>query len=161
MTEKAGVGAEGLFGMGVAVGDYDNDGFPDLMALGYDRSILYHNNRNGTFSDVTARAGVSNKGKWASSAAWFDYDRDGRLDLAIANYVAGRRITTSGAVIKNPVIAATAIRISFAVRSRRFIATTATATFTDVTETSKVGLTRAAAWASLLSTSTMMDGRTS
>jgi hypothetical protein len=87
VTEKAGVGAEGLFGMGVAVGDYDNDGFPDLMALGYDRSILYHNNRNGTFSDVTAGAGVSNKGKWASSAAWFDYDRDGRLDLAIANYV--------------------------------------------------------------------------
>src|SRR5262245_49186275 len=57
VTEKAGVGAEGLFGMGVAVGDYDNDGYPDLMVLGYDRSILYHNNRNGTFSDVTERAG--------------------------------------------------------------------------------------------------------
>src|SRR5262245_27759025 len=53
VTEKAGVGAEGLFGMGVAVGDYDNDGFSDLLVLGYDRSILYHNNRNGTFSDVT------------------------------------------------------------------------------------------------------------
>src|SRR5262245_34341504 len=88
VTEKAGVGAEGLFGMGVAVGDYDNDGYADLMVLGYDRSILYHNNRNGTFSDVTERAGVANKGKWASSAAWFDYDRDGKLDLAIANYVA-------------------------------------------------------------------------
>ncbi len=88
VTDKAGVGAEGLFGMGVAVGDYDNDGYPDLMVLGYDRSILYHNNRNGTFSDVTERAGVANKGKWASSAAWFDYDRDGKLDLAIANYVA-------------------------------------------------------------------------
>ncbi|MCI0391425.1 MAG: VCBS repeat-containing protein, partial [Acidobacteria bacterium] len=87
VTEKAGVGAEGLFGMGLAVGDYDNDGFSDLMLLGYDRSILYHNNRNGTFSDVTNRAGVSNSGKWASSAAWFDYDNDGRLDLAIANYV--------------------------------------------------------------------------
>jgi len=87
VTTKAGVGAEGLFGMGVAVGDYDNDGFPDLFVLGYGRCILYHNNGDGTFTDVTARAGVENIGRWASSAAWFDYDNDGRLDLVIANYV--------------------------------------------------------------------------
>ena len=87
ITEKAGVGAEGLFGMGVAVGDYDNDGYPDLLVLGYGRCILYHNNGNGTFSDVTAKAGVQNSGRWASSAAWFDYDNDGKLDLVIANYV--------------------------------------------------------------------------
>ena len=87
VTDKAGVGAEGLFGMGVAVGDYDNDGFPDLLVLGYGRCILYHNNRDGTFTDVTARAGVQNSGLWASSAAWFDYDNDGKLDLVIANYV--------------------------------------------------------------------------
>src|ERR1700690_1337464 len=87
VTEKAGVGAEGLFGMGVAVGDYDNDGFPDLLLLGYGRCILYRNNGDGTFADVTAKAGVANSGKWASSAAWFDYDNDGRLDLVIANYV--------------------------------------------------------------------------
>ncbi len=87
VTEKAGVGAEGLFGMGVAVGDYDNDGFPDLLVLGYGRCILYHNNGNGTFTDVTVRAGVENSGRWASSAAWFDYDNDGHLDLVIANYV--------------------------------------------------------------------------
>ena len=87
VTEKAGVGAEGLFGMGVAVGDYDNDGFPDLLVLGYGRCILYHNNGNGTFTDVTAHAGVENSGRWGSSAAWFDYDKDGRLDLVIANYV--------------------------------------------------------------------------
>ncbi len=87
VTEKAGVGAEGLFGMGVAVGDYDNDGFPDLLVLGYGRCILYHNNGNGTFSDVTVRAGIANTGRWASSAAWFDYDNDGRLDLVIANYI--------------------------------------------------------------------------
>ena len=87
VTAKAGVGAEGLFGMGVAVGDYDNDRFPDLLALGYGRCILYHNNRDGTFADVTARAGVENIGRWASSAAWFDYDNDGKLDLVIANYV--------------------------------------------------------------------------
>src|SRR5262245_51689 len=87
ITERAGVAAVGLFGMGVAVGDYDNDGFPDLMVLGYGRSILYRNNGDATFSDVTARAGVENRGRWASSAAWFDYDKDGVLDLVIANYV--------------------------------------------------------------------------
>ena len=87
VTGKAGVGAEGLFGMGVAVGDDDNDGFPDLFVLGYGRCILYHNNGDGTFTDVTARAAVENSGRWASSAAWFDYDNDGRLDLVIANYV--------------------------------------------------------------------------
>lgn len=87
VTQSAGVGADGLFGMGVAVGDYDNDGFPDLFVLGYDRCILYHNNGNRTFTDVTARAKVQNRGLWASSAAWFDYDNDGRLDLIIANYV--------------------------------------------------------------------------
>lgn len=87
VTDKAGVGAEGLFGMGVAVGDYNNDGFPDLLVLGYGRCILYHNNGDGTFTDVTARAGVQNSGLWASSAAWFDYDNDGKLDLIIVNYV--------------------------------------------------------------------------
>lgn len=87
VTLKAGVAAEGLFGMGVAVGDYDNDGFPDLLVLGYGRCILYRNNGNGTFADVTAHAGLENSGRWASSAAWFDYDNDGRLDLIIANYV--------------------------------------------------------------------------
>ena len=87
VTATAGVAAEGLFGMGVAVGDYDNDGFADLFVAGYGRSILYRNNRDGTFKDVTAESGTSNSGKWASSAAWFDYDRDGDLDLVIANYV--------------------------------------------------------------------------
>jgi len=87
VTAKAGVAAVDLFGMGVAVGDYDNDGFEDLYVVGYGRSILYHNNGNGTFTDVTAKAGVANVGKWGSSAAWFDYDRDGKLDLIVANYV--------------------------------------------------------------------------
>jgi hypothetical protein len=73
--------------MGVAVGDYDNDGFPDLLVLGYGRSILYHNEGDGTFTDVSKKSGVENKGRWASSAAWFDYGNDGRLDLVIANYV--------------------------------------------------------------------------
>lgn len=87
VTKKAGIGAEGLFGMGAAVGDYDNDGFPDLFVCGYGRCILYRNNGNGTFTDVTAHTRIGNPGRWASSAAWFDYDNDGRLDLVIANYV--------------------------------------------------------------------------
>jgi hypothetical protein len=87
VTAHAGVGAAGLFGMGVTVGDYDNDGYPDLFVLGYGRCILYHNNGDGTFTDVTVHAGVENSGRWGSSAAWFDYDNDGKLDLIIANYV--------------------------------------------------------------------------
>ena len=85
VTEKAGVAAGG-YGMGVAVGDYDGDGWPDLFVTQYGRSILYHNNRNGTFTDVTQKAGVSAPG-WASSAVWFDYDNDGRLDLFVCRFV--------------------------------------------------------------------------
>ena len=85
VTEKAGV-AGGGFGMGVAVGDYDGDGWPDLYVTQYERSILYHNNHDGTFTDVTAKAGVAAPG-WASSAVWFDYDNDGRLDLFVCRSV--------------------------------------------------------------------------
>ena len=87
VTEKAGVGAEGLYGQGVAVGDFDNDGYPDLYVTGYGRSILYHNNGNGTFTDVTEKAGVADPGGWATSAGWFDYDKDGYLDLVVLNYI--------------------------------------------------------------------------
>jgi hypothetical protein len=85
VTEKAGVAAGG-FGQGVAVGDYDGDGFPDLYVTQYGRSILYHNNGDGTFSDVTEKAGVAAPG-WSSSAVWFDYDNDGRLDLFVCRFV--------------------------------------------------------------------------
>ena len=67
-------------------GDYDNDGFEDLFVAGYGHSTLYHNNGNGTFTDVTATAGVAGSG-WATSAAWVDYDNDGRLDLVVARYM--------------------------------------------------------------------------
>ena len=77
VTEKAGVGGEGHYGQGVAVGDFDNDGYPDLYVTGYDSAILYHNNGNGTFTDVTAKAGVADEGGWSTSAGWFDYDKDG------------------------------------------------------------------------------------
>jgi hypothetical protein len=87
VTAKAGIEKIPFYGMGVAAGDYDNDGFPDLYITGYPSSALFHNNRDGTFTNVTAKAGVANAGKFAASAAWFDYDRDGRLDLFVANYV--------------------------------------------------------------------------
>ena len=87
VTEKAGVGGEGHYGQGVAVGDFDNDGYPDLYVTGYGRAILYHNNGNGTFTDVTAKAGVADEGGWSTSAGWFDYDKDGWLDLVVANYI--------------------------------------------------------------------------
>jgi hypothetical protein len=87
VTEKAGVGGEGHYGQGVAVGDYDNDGYPDLYVTGYGRAILYHNNGDGTFTDVTAKAGVADEKQWSTSAGWFDYDKDGWLDLVVTNYI--------------------------------------------------------------------------
>jgi enediyne biosynthesis protein E4 len=85
VTEKAGV-AGGGYGQGVAVGDYDGDGFPDIYVTQYGRSILYHNNGDGTFTDVTEKAGVAAPG-WSASAVWFDYDNDGRLDLFVCRFV--------------------------------------------------------------------------
>jgi hypothetical protein len=85
VTEKAGVPG-GTFGMGVAVGDFDNDGWPDLFVTSYGKCILYKNNRNGTFSDVTEAAGVATPG-WTTSAVWFDYDNDGKLDLFVCSFV--------------------------------------------------------------------------
>jgi hypothetical protein len=85
VTEKAGVGGN-AFGMGVAVGDYDNDGFPDLYVTAYGKATLYHNNGDGTFTDVTEKAGVAAPG-WSTSAVFFDYDNDGRLDLFVCSFV--------------------------------------------------------------------------
>jgi enediyne biosynthesis protein E4 len=85
VTLKAGVPGN-AYGMGVAVGDYNGDGFPDLYVTQYPRSILYHNNGDGTFRDVTETAGVAAPG-WATSAVWFDYDNDGRLDLFVCRFV--------------------------------------------------------------------------
>ncbi len=85
VTEKAGVGGS-TFGMGVAVGDYNNDGYPDLFVTAYGRPILYCNNGDGTFTDVTNHAGLATPG-WTTSAVWFDYDNDGRLDLFVCSFV--------------------------------------------------------------------------
>ncbi len=99
VTEKAGVAAGG-YGQGIAVGDYDGDGFPDLYVTQYGKSILYHNNGDGTFSNVTEKAGVAAPG-WGSSAAWFDYDNDGRLDLFVCNFVAFSKAANLNCVAYN------------------------------------------------------------
>ena len=72
--------------MGVAAADYDNDRYVDLYVTGYGGNNLYHNNGDGTFSDITRKAGVSGSG-WSTSAGWIDYDKDGRLDLFVARYL--------------------------------------------------------------------------
>jgi enediyne biosynthesis protein E4 len=87
VTQKAGL-ARGGWGQGVCVGDYDNDGYEDLYVTYYGKNVLYHNNGNGTFTDVTEKAGVSGTAKaWGTGCAFVDYDRDGHLDLMVANYV--------------------------------------------------------------------------
>jgi len=89
VSEKSGLAETKAFGMGIAVGDYDNDGFPDLMVTAYGRQTLYHNNGEGTFTDVTAKSGITgpNAPLWATSAVWFDYDNDGKLDLFLCSFV--------------------------------------------------------------------------
>jgi enediyne biosynthesis protein E4 len=86
VTEKAGLTGGKSFGMGVAAGDYDNDGWTDLFVSAYGRSTLYHNNGNGTFTDVTEKAGLVFP-NWATSAVWFDYNNDGLLDLFVCSFV--------------------------------------------------------------------------
>ena len=88
VTEKAGLTGmpQGYYGMGVAVGDYDNDGFEDIYVTGYGGNTLYHNNGDGTFTDVTKAAGVGASG-WSASAGFFDYDNDGKLDIFVTRYI--------------------------------------------------------------------------
>ena len=86
VTVKAGVtGGEG-YGVGCSAGDYDGDGFVDLLVLNYKGNTLYHNNGNGTFTDVTKKAGLVD-GRWSLSGVWFDYDGDGKLDVFVTNYL--------------------------------------------------------------------------
>jgi enediyne biosynthesis protein E4 len=116
VTDRAGVRGEG-YSIGVAAADYDNDGRTDLYVTGFNRNILYHNNGDGTFTDVTDKAGVtglSTAGKklWGVSAAWVDYDNDGKVDLFVSNYLdwsfatsrvcgaPGRRISCSPTLYK-------------------------------------------------------------
>jgi len=86
VTDKAGVAGGKAFGMGCAIADYDNDGYADIFVTAYGRCTLYHNNGNGTFTDVTDKAGLAAPG-WTTSAVWFDYDNDGKLDLFLCSFV--------------------------------------------------------------------------
>ncbi|HEU5401112.1 MAG TPA: VCBS repeat-containing protein, partial [Terriglobales bacterium] len=86
VTAHSGLAIE-IFGLGVSVGDYDNDGRDDIFVTALGQSHLFHNNGNGTFSDVTRSAGLWGPNEFSTSAAWVDYDRDGHLDLLVANYV--------------------------------------------------------------------------
>jgi len=86
VTRQAGL-AVPMYGLGVAVGDYDNDGFDDIFVTALGQSRLFHNNGNGTFTDVTKSAGLWGPNEFSTSAAWVDYDRDGKLDLVVSNYV--------------------------------------------------------------------------
>jgi len=87
VTVKAGVGHSG-WGQAVCIGDYDNDGYEDLFVSYFGKNVLYHNNGDGTFTDVSEKAGVAGDGKrWNTGCAFVDYDRDGKLDLFVANYI--------------------------------------------------------------------------
>jgi hypothetical protein len=87
VTEKAGLAGGKEFGMGCAVGDFDNDGYPDLLVTAYGKCTLYKNNGNGTFTDVTPQSNLAGAPNWTTSAVWFDYDNDGKLDLFLCSFV--------------------------------------------------------------------------
>jgi hypothetical protein len=86
VTERAGLALE-MYGMGVAIGDYNNDGFPDLLVTAVGQNRLFQNNGRGRFIDVTDKAGLGGRSAFSTSAIWFDFDRDGLLDLLVCNYV--------------------------------------------------------------------------
>jgi hypothetical protein len=88
VTEKAGLGSVEMYGMGVAIGDYNNDGYDDIFVTALGQNHLFRNNGNGTFTDVTKQDGLWGPNEFSTGAAWVDYDRDGHLDLVVANYVA-------------------------------------------------------------------------
>ena len=144
VTEKPGLQGVG-FGMGVAVGDFDNDGYEDLYVTGYGGNHLYRNNGDGTFTDVTEKAGVGGTG-WSTSAAWVDLDNDGLLDLVVLRYVQWD-FDDIWCGEHRKAIAPTAIPIRSS-RLRRWCFTT-TATGSSPKLRRKLGITgRARVWAS-------------
>ncbi len=134
VTEKAGVANENGYGMGAVVGDYDNDGFPDLYVTNYNGNILYHNNGDGTFTDVTQKAGVA-VNRWSTGAAFIDYDKDGHLDLFVGVYLQydpGYRLFYEADVYPGP--------LAYPAMASVLFHNNGDGTFTDVTEKAGVGL---------------------
>ena len=142
VTEKAGV-IGGGYGMGVATGDYDGDGFPDIYVTQYGRNILYHNNGNGTFTDVTEKAGVAAPG-WNSSAVWFDYDNDGRLDLFVCGFVEFDKTMSCG--IETNGVQHYCIPRIFKARPSHLFHNNGDGTFRDVSEETGIAAHAGKAW---------------
>ena len=140
VTEKAGVGGEAHYGQGVAVGDFNNDGYPDLYVTGYRRAILYRNNGNGTFTDVTKQAGVGDDGGWSTSAGWFDYDKDGWLDLVVTNYIDWSPKTNLWCGEQKPGYRSYCNPNNYHGQKTRLYHNNHDGTFTDVSDKSGVGL---------------------
>ena len=138
VTHVAGIRTDGTFFFGVAVADFDNDGYPDIYITGYRHSVLYHNNGDGTFTDVTAKAGVGDDSAWATAAGWFDYDRDGKLDLLVTNYVQFDTDHPISCGENKPGYRAYCHPDSFSGSSPRLYHNNGDGTFTDVTR--KAGL---------------------
>jgi len=141
VTEKAGVAGEG-YSMGVAIADYDNDGYPDIFVTGVNRNILYHNRGDGTFEDVTEKShlgGVdAHYGKlWSVSAAWVDVDNDGWLDLVVSNYVQwDPRLEPRCGTAKKPLYCHPS---AYHDTPNQLFRNNRDGTFTDVTESSGLG----------------------
>jgi len=156
VTAKAGVEGGG-FGQGVAVGDYDGDGFPDLYVTQYGRSILYHNNGNGTFTDVTEKAGVAAPG-WTSSAVWFDYDNDGRLDLFVCRFVDFDKAKSKDCHAGEDAKRGYCIPHLYKPMASWLFHNNGDGTFTDVSKSSGVGNVLGKAWG-VVATDINNDGR--
>jgi enediyne biosynthesis protein E4 len=144
VTEKAGVAAGG-FGQGVAVGDYDRDGFQDLFVTQYGRSILYHNNGDGTFTDVTEKAGVGVSG-WASSAVWFDFDNDGLLDLFVGQFVEFSKEINKACGVHDDGRRHYCIPQIYKAMPSWLFRNNGDGTFTDVSKTSGIAASRGKVW---------------
>jgi hypothetical protein len=144
VTEKAGVRGN-AYGMGVAVGDYNRDGFPDLYVTQYPRSILYRNNGDGTFTDVTEKAGVAAPG-WSSSAVWFDYDNDGRLDLFVCRFGSFSKATSIFCGNRDTGVHYYCTPKVVKPSSCRLFHNNGDGTFTDVSQESGIAVLESRAW---------------